>query len=136
MKGRATETLFREVCRWQARTTTPDARAFECRTDDDAVLAIGLGGPNWEPATSFRREPVPLASILPEAKYFTPEHYGLPPLAGSHADLEPEAIELSSSFAVCEHGPTRGRSDFRPGSTIPQTDRPGATVGRAECSRW
>jgi hypothetical protein len=82
MKGKAQETVLGEVCAWWSRSTSPDSYAFECRTADGALLAIGffgMGGQGWEPATSFRREPVALAAILPAAAYFSPEHYGLTP---------------------------------------------------------
>jgi hypothetical protein len=80
MNGKSEETVLGQVCAWRSRPTTPDASTFECRTDDGALLAIGfhgMGGQGWEPATSFRRAPVPLASILPAVEDFSPEHYGL-----------------------------------------------------------
>ena len=80
LHGKASETLHGETCHWQSRTISPDAAELECRTDEDALLAVGFTGPGGlsrTPARTFVRKPVAFAEIMPEASRFTPERYGL-----------------------------------------------------------
>jgi hypothetical protein len=80
MRGKAVETIQGRSCRWQYRPIDIDAAELECRSDDGAIAGVGfsgIGGERSSEPRSFVRKPVALASIMPDASYFTLARYDL-----------------------------------------------------------